>query len=72
MDELEDEWPTGDDALTTREEVTAYYPAFRKLGGQQRKLQDHGWLTDVSRTLDFPADWLPTFRTTKVDQRHIQ
>lgn len=31
VDELEDEWPAGDDALATREEVTTYDPTFQEL-----------------------------------------
>jgi len=42
MDELEDQWPTGDDALPTREEVTTYDPTAQELevSGENSKTAD--------------------------------
>ena len=59
MDELEDERSAGDDAGAAGEEVAAddairVALEFSAGGGGM------GWRTHVSRTLDFPADWLPT------------
>ena len=59
VDELEDERSAGDDAGAAGEEVAAddairVALEFSAGGGGM------GWRTHVSRTLDFPADWLPT------------
>lgn len=58
MDELEDERAAGDDALPAREEVAADDPARVSMRSGERA--DAAY---VSRTLDLPADWLPTYRT---------
>ena len=57
--ELENARSVSDDARATGEEVTAddairVALEFSAGGGAI------GWRTHVSRTLDFPADWLPT------------
>ena len=59
VDELEDERAPGDDALAAGQEVAAddairVALEFSAGGGAI------GRRTHVSRTLDFPADWLPT------------
>lgn len=53
MDELEDERPTGDDALATREEVLANDAALRA-GSASREEVAGRPRTNVSRTDDLP------------------
>ena len=51
MDELEDEWPAGDDALTTREEVTTYDPTSQKPDVSSENSKTMGG------RLTFPGHW---------------
>ena len=58
MDKLEDEWSASDDARTSREEVTADDASETK---STHIVERNQQIPYVSKTLDFPADWLPTF-----------